>query len=93
MLNWSSAVTVKLNAMPAVAVAGALTAKCVAALLLTAIAPDVPVIAGLTVSTAVIVWFPAVRNVAENVPTPLASTESAGSVAAPSVLVKCTVPL
>ena len=54
--------------------------------------PDVPVIDDVTVSVAVIVWFPAVFNVAENVPTPLVSVESAGNVAKPSLLVKCTVP-
>ena len=37
LLNWSWAVTVKLNAVPAVAVLGALTAKCVAAAALTVI--------------------------------------------------------
>src|SRR5438105_3401357 len=37
LLNWSCAVTVKLNATPAVALAGALTVKWVAAAALTAI--------------------------------------------------------
>ena len=84
LLNWSSAVTVKLKAVPAVADAGADTAKCVAAAALTAIAFDVPVIDGVTVSVAVIVWFPGVFNVAENVPVPFVTVESAGSTATAS---------
>ena len=52
----------------------------------------VPVIDGVTVSVAVSVCVPAVRSVALNVPTPLVSVAFAGSVAAPSLLVKCTVP-
>ena len=59
---------------------------------LTAIVPEVPVIDPLTVSVAVMVRLPAVLKVAENVPEPLLSVELAGSTAAPSVLVKCTVP-
>ena len=54
--------------------------------------PDVPVIEEFTVSVAVMVWFPAVFSVAENVPTPLVNVELAGNVAEPSLLVKCTVP-
>ena len=82
----------KLNAEPAVALAGALTAKCVTAAALTVIEFDVPVIDELTVSVAVIVWLPAVVSVAENVPEPLVRVESAGSVDEASELVKCTVP-
>jgi hypothetical protein len=37
----------------------------------TAMVPDVPVIEDVTVSVAVIVWFPGVFKVAENVCTPL----------------------
>ncbi len=59
---------------------------------LTAIDPDTLVIEGVTVSVAVIVWLPAVFNVAEKVPTPFVRVELAGSVAAPSLLVKCAVP-
>src|SRR5205085_111567 len=70
----------------------ALTTKWVAAAALTAIALLVPVMLGVTVSVAVIVWLPAVFNVALNVPVPFVSVESAGSVAAPSVPVKWTVP-
>jgi hypothetical protein len=81
------------NAIPAVADAGALTLKCVTAAALTAIGPLVPVIDAVTVSVAVIVWLPAVSSVALNVPTPLVSVEFAGNTAAPSELVKCTIPL
>ena len=45
----------KLNAEPAVAEAGALTVKCVAAAALTVMLLDVPVIEELTVSVAVMV--------------------------------------
>jgi hypothetical protein len=85
----SSAVTVTLNATPAVAEEGAETAKWVAAAGETLIALEVPVIPP---SVAVRVWEAAVRRVVLNVPTPAASVLSAGSVAAPSVLVKWTVP-
>ena len=91
-MNWSSAVTVKLKAVPAVAEAGAETAKCVAVAALTAMVLEVPVIDAVTVSVAVRVWFPAVFKVAEKVPVPLVKVALAGSVAAPSVLVKCAVP-
>lgn len=91
-MNASSAVTVNENAAPAVADAGAVTAKCVAAAGETAIGAEVPVIDDVTVSVAVIVWFPAVLSVAENVPVPLTSVEFAGRTAWPSLLVKWTVP-
>lgn len=55
--------------------------------------PDVPVIDAVTVSVAVIVCAPAVFNVTENMPTPLVSVEFAGNTAAPSLLVKWTVPV
>ena len=55
------------------------------------IEPDVPLIP-VTVSAAMMVQVPTVFNVAVNVPTPLVSVEFAGSTAAPSVLVKWTVP-
>jgi len=58
----------------------------------TAMVLDIPVIDEFTVSVAVMVWFPVVYKVAENVPEPLVSVVSAGSFADPSVLVKCTVP-
>ena len=82
----------KLNATLPLAVAGADTVKCVAAAGLTVIVFEVPVIEPVTVSVAVMVRAPAVLSVAENVPTPFVNVESAGNVAAPSVLVKCTVP-
>jgi hypothetical protein len=53
---------------------------------------DVPVIEPVTVSVAVIDWLPTVFSVAENVPAPLANVELAGKIAAPSLLVKWTVP-
>jgi hypothetical protein len=79
---------VKVNALPAVALAGALTAKCVAEAALTAIELDVPVMDEVTVSVAVIVWLPSVTRAALKVPTPLVSVESAGSVDPPSLEVK-----
>jgi hypothetical protein len=66
--------------------------KSVAAAEPTLIALETPVTEGLAASVAVMVWLPRVFNVAENVPVPFASVESTGSVAWPSVLVKCTVP-
>jgi hypothetical protein len=86
-------VTVALNAVPLAAVAGATTVKCVAAAALTVIVGDVPVIDGVTVSVAVTVRAPEVLSIAENVPTPFVSVAFAGSVACPSLLVKCTVPV
>jgi hypothetical protein len=82
-------VTVKLNALPAVADAGAETAKCVAApAATTVIVFDVPVIEAFPVSVAVMACGPAVFSVAENVPVPLVNVEFAGNTAAPSLLVK-----
>ena len=86
----------KLNAVPAVALAGALTATWVAAAAPTAMLPLVPVIELVVVSVAVTVWLPAVRKVALNVCRPLspaAKAKLAGNVAAPSVLVTWTVPV
>jgi hypothetical protein len=54
---------------------------------------DAPVTDEVTVSVAVIVQPPAVLRVALNVPVPLVSVEFAGRMDAPSLLVKCTVPL
>ena len=92
MLNWSSAVTVRLKALPAVAVAGALIVKCVAVAALTVIVPVVPVMEVVTVSVAVRVWLPAVFKVALKVPAPLVSVLLPGRLAWPSVLVNYTVP-
>ena len=58
----------------------------------TLIWPLVPVMDEITVSAAVMVWLPAVTSVAANVPVPELRVELAGKVAAPSLLVKCTVP-
>jgi hypothetical protein len=53
---------------------------------------DAPVIVLVTVSVAVMVCVPAASSVAEKVPVPLGSAEGNGRVAAPSLLVKSTVP-
>jgi len=91
-LEASSAVTVTATADPAVAVAGAVTEKCVAGAALTVMVLEVPVIDGVTVSVAVMVWGPSELRVEENVPAPFVSPALAGSVAEPSLLVKWTVP-
>jgi hypothetical protein len=94
-LEASSAVTVIEMGVPAVAVAGAVTEKCVAGPAgapLTLIGPEVPVIEAVTVSVAVIVRLPTVFSVAEKVPTPLTRVLLGGSTAAPSLEVKWTVP-
>ena len=83
----------KLIAVPAVAVAGATTAKCVAAPALTVIAPVDPAIEAVTVSVAVIVWGPVVFSVAASVPVPFVNVLFAGNTAVASLLVNCTVPL
>ena len=85
----SCAFTVKLTAVPEVADVGAENANLVAAPGLSEMGPEVPEIAVL-VSVAVMVWLPEVLKVVENVPMPLVRVEFAGSVAAESVLVKCT---
>ena len=74
----SSAVTTRLKAVPAVAVAGALTERCVAGGPLTLIEFELPEIEAVTVSVAVMVWFPMFRSVAENVPVPFFSVELLG---------------
>jgi hypothetical protein len=89
----SNAVTVKLNAVPAVVFAGAETKKCVAGPALTLIVAEVPVIEALTVSIAEMACGPVVLSVAEKFPTPLVRVELPGSTAATSVLMKCTVPV
>jgi hypothetical protein len=88
----SNAVRVMLKGVPAVAVVGAVTLRCVADPALTTMAFDVPVIDEVAVSVAVIVWPPAVLSVAMNVPVPFVSVLFAGKEAVPSVEVKCTVP-
>ena len=65
LLAASSAVTVNVNATPAVVVAGAaVTEKCVAAPATTVIDPDTPVMLGVSVSVAVTVCTPAICRVA-----------------------------
>ncbi len=88
----SSAVTVKLRAVPAVAVAGAVMEKWDAAPPPTLIESEVPAMEAVTESVAVMVWPPIVFSVAEKVAVPFVRVELAGSVAWLSVLVKCTVP-
>ena len=55
--------------------------------------PVVPSIDALAASVAVRVSLPAVFSVALKVPTPLVRVEFDGREPAPSVLVKCTVPV
>ena len=81
-----------MKATPAVPDGGAVTTKCVTAAGFTVMELDVPVMDEVTVSVAVMVRAPGVLSVTENVPVPLVNVEFAGNVAAPSVLVKCTVP-
>ena len=83
----------KLKAVPAVAVVGAVTAKCVAAAALTETLLLVPVTETVTVSVAVRVCVPEVLSVALKVPSPLVSVLSAGNTAWPSPLVKWAVPV
>ena len=86
--------TVTVTLLPAVTLAGlALTLKWVAAAALTEMLLLVPVIELATVSVAVTVWLPVVRKVALKAPVPLVRVPLAGRVAAPSLLVKWTVPL
>jgi hypothetical protein len=93
LFSASRAVTVTLVAVPAVAVPGMDTEKCVANPDPTVIAFDVPVIVPVTVSVAVTVWLPFVFNVIWKLPVPFVSVEFAGNTAEPSLLVKCTVPV
>src|SRR5262245_29099662 len=78
LLNDSCAVVFTLEAVPAVVVAGAKTAKCVAAAALTWMALLVPVTLPERVSVAVSVWKPAVLSVALNEPVPLLRVLLAG---------------
>lgn len=80
---------VKLAVMPPVPVGDGAEKEVTAATLMALL---VPVMEAVRVSVAVRVREPTVVSVALKVPTPLVSVELAGSVAAPSVLVKCTVP-
>ena len=95
----SFAVTVMLNAVPAVCGELAVTVKVTVFAGLTVIPDDVPVMLAVTVSVAVMVCEPAVFRVAPlvKVLAPLVSVASAGNplpaVAWPSVEVKWTVPV
>jgi hypothetical protein len=93
LLKASRAMAVKVNAVPAVALPGAPTPKCVAGPGLTTMVPLVPVMLLLALSVAVTVRLPVVRRMTMNEPLPLLRVLSPGSVAALSVLVKCTVPV
>ena len=88
-------VTVTSKGAPATLVLGALTLKWSAAAGVS-VMPVVPLIEPVTVSWAVIVWLPAVlKTKGEKVWTPWSAAvkpESAGNVAWPSELVRCTVP-
>ena len=89
----SWAVTVKLKALPAVAPAGVLSTRRLAAAALTVTGLLVPRMALVAVSVAVsVVWLPAVLSVALKVPTPLAIVLLAGTVAAASLLENRMVP-
>ena len=91
MLKESSAVTVKLNGVPAltVAVAGE-TERVDAAAGPTEIALETPVSESAPV--AVTVWLPAVFSVIDPLPVPPVIVALAGNTAWASELVKCTVP-
>jgi len=90
--NASRAATAKLNAVPAVAVAGAVRAKVAAGPALT-VTSKPPVIDAFTVSVAAMIGLPEVLSAALKVPIPRLSVEFAGTVARRSVLVKWTVPV
>ena len=83
----------KLKAVPAAVLTGAVTLKCVPADAVTLVGLDALVIEPLTVSVAMMVCEPAVFNVALNVPKPFVNVAFAGNTAWPSLLVKCTVPV
>ena len=85
--------TVKLNAVPTIALAGADTEKCVAGGGGATVMVAEPVMLAVTVSVAVTVWLGAVLRVMENVPPPLVNWELPGKTAAPSLLLKWTVPV
>src|SRR6185437_1877467 len=78
--------------LPAVTLEGESELSTGAAVGVTLIGPDVPVIAATTMSVAVIVLFPTLLSLAENTPVPLVRVESGGRIADPSLLVNFTVP-
>jgi hypothetical protein len=91
LLNESSAVTVKLNGVPvlAVEVAGETESLDAGA---EPIGMELEVPVSKSVPVTVTVWGPAVFNVTDPVPVPFVIVELAGSTAWASELVKCTVP-
>ena len=93
LLNWSTASTTRLNAVPADTEGDPATTKCVTTPELTRFGFEVPVIVAVTVSVAVTVWLPTVLNVTGKVPAPLVRVVFAGKIADASELVKCTVPV
>jgi hypothetical protein len=95
LLKASSAVTVKPKELAAVTLLGAATAKCVAALGLTAIALEAAVRLLVAVSVANNVCLPTVVKTALKTPTPLVSLLLTGrDVLGPvSVLENVTMPL
>ena len=80
------------KAPPAVALAGVLNVKLVTAAGLTLMVVLVEDRPAVTLSVAVIVWFPAVMSVALKTPDPLVSVALAGRTALESLLLKLTVP-
>ena len=89
MLKGSTAVTVKLNGLPVLAVAGVAETESVDAVSgPMEIAPEVPV----REPVAVMVCGPAVFSVTDAVPVPLAMVALAGKTAFGSELVNSTVP-
>ena len=92
LLNASRAVTVNEKPVPAVALAGARTEKCVAAPALVVIAPLCPVMLAVILSLAVNVWLPSAVSVPLNVPTPWLRVLMAGTIAPALLLEKTTEP-
>src|SRR4051812_16088754 len=84
LLNWSSAVTVAVNGVPAVTGLGAATTNRLATSDTTVVVV-VPVIDGVVLSVTVTDCVPAVRRTRSNVPRPLASVTTSGRVLPASV--------
>ena len=84
--------TVTVSTPPAVSVLAPVTTRWVAVPGVTVMPDSVPVMAGVTVSVAVIVSDPDVFSVTLKVPTPSVKVAAAGSTAWPSLLVIATLP-
>ena len=82
----------KLKLLPAFAVPGAVTIRRVPAAALTMMGLLVPLMPGLLVSVALMVWLPAFRKVALKVPVPPVRPVLSGRLARLSVLEKVTMP-